>query len=395
MFFNKVLPVKAGSTLLLTDFKMDRAGSVSLSKMRVDAGGVCIYTYVSAYTEKKTMQTPSYPNRPATIQDVADLAGVSIATVSRVVNGKSPVVAATAQRVLDAIRALNYVPRAAARILASKRTNTLGLSVPEISGEFFAPMLRGIEAAAGAAGFDLLIHTTAYKKPEMRHQTLGEHNTDGLLVFIGGLEAAELERLNAIGFPVVFLHQTPPEGLNIPVVTVENKKGAMLAVDHLIETHGCRRIVYLSGPAGNEDAGWRERGYRAALENHAIPLDPALIIPGNFSSRASAESVAKLLESGQQFDAIFSGDDMAAVGALSALREAGLRVPEDVRLVGFDDISLARHLTPPLTTIHAPTEAVGQIATQLLLRLVQHEAVELEVLLPTELTIRQSCGCGV
>lgn len=340
------------------------------------------------------METATSPKNPATIEDVARLAGVSIATVSRVVNGKSPVVPETAQRVMEAIRELNYVPRAAARILASKRTNTLGLIVPEISGEFFAPMLRGIEATAGEAGFDLLIHTTSYRKPEMRRHTLGEHNTDGLLVFIGSMEMAELERLNSIGFPVVFLHQTAPEGLNIPIVTVENKKGAMLAVEHLIEVHGCCRILYLNGPEDNEDAGWRERGYRMALEKHGIPFDPALLVPGDFSSRRSAQTIHEVLQSGLQFDSIFSGDDMAGVGALSALREAGLRVPQDVKLVGFDDIPLARHLTPPLTTIHAPTEEVGRIATDLLVRLVRRETVEAQVLLPTELTIRQSCGCG-
>lgn len=340
------------------------------------------------------MESPATNNNPATIQDVADLAGVSIATVSRVVNGKSPVVPETAQRVMDAIRELNYVPRAAARILASKRTDTLGLIVPEISGEFFAPMLRGIEAAAGDAGFDLLIHTTAYKKPDMRRHTLGEHNTDGLLVFIGSMELAELERLVSIGFPVVFLHQTAPEGLDIPVVTVENKKGAFLAVEHLIETHSCRRILYLNGPEGNEDSAWRERGYRLALEKHDIPFDPALVVPGDFSSRRAEQAMRELLAGGLAFDAIFSGDDLAAVGAMSALREAGLRIPEDVKIIGFDDVPLARHLTPPLTTVHAPTEQVGRTATDLLVRLVRREPVEREILLPTELTIRQSCGCG-
>lgn len=339
------------------------------------------------------METSNPQTNPATIQDVADLAGVSIATVSRVVNGKSPVVPETAQRVMDAIRELNYVPRAAARILASKRTDTLGLIVPEISGEFFAPMLRGIEAAAGEAGFDLLIHTTAYKTPEFRRHTLGEHNTDGLLVFIGSMEPAELQRLHSIGFPVVFLHQTAPEGLNIPVVTVENKKGAMLAVEHLIEVHACRRILYLNGPEGNEDAGWRERGYRLALEKHNIPFDPALVVPGDFSSRRAEQAMREFLAGGLAFDAIFSGDDLAAVGAMSSLREAGLRIPEDVKIVGFDDVPLARHLTPPLTTVHAPTEEVGRVATDLLVRLVRRESVEREILLPTELTIRQSCGC--
>jgi DNA-binding LacI/PurR family transcriptional regulator len=339
------------------------------------------------------MESSPQTNAPATIEDVARLAGVSIATVSRVVNGKSPVVPETAQRVMEAIRALNYVPRAAARILASKRTDTLGLIVPEISGEFFAPMLRGIEAAAGEAGFDLLVHTTAYKKPNTRRHTLGEHNTDGLLVFTGSMEQAELERLQSIGFPVVFLHQTAPEGMNIPVVTVENKKGALLAVEHLIEAHGCRRILYLNGPDDNEDAGWRERGYRLALEKHGLPFDPALLAPGNFSSRRAEQTVREALANGLDFDAIFSGDDLAAVGAMSALREAGKRVPEDVKVIGFDDIPLARHLTPPLTTVHAPTEEVGRTATNLLVRLIRRESVEREILLATELTIRQSCGC--
>lgn len=333
-------------------------------------------------------------NNPATIEDVARLAGVSIATVSRVINGKSPVVAETAQRVMDAIRELNYVPRAAARILASKRTDTLGLIVPEISGDFFAPMLRGIEAAAGEAGYDLLIHTTSYKKPEMRRHTLGEHNTDGLLVFIGSMELDELTRLNSINFPVVFLHQTAPDGLNIPVVTVENKKGAMLAVEHLIEVHECRRILCLNGPEGNEDAAWRERGYRLALEKHNIPFIPELVVPGDFFSKRAEKAMHAFLKTGIAFDAVFSGDDMAAVGVMTALREAGKRVPDDVKIIGFDDIALARHLTPPLTTIHAPTEEVGRVATNLLVRLIRNEPVETEILLPTALTIRESCGCA-
>jgi LacI family transcriptional regulator len=339
------------------------------------------------------METSNPPTNPATIQDVADLAGVSIATVSRVVNGKSPVVPETAQRVMDAIRELNYVPRAAARILASKRTDTLGLIVPEISGEFFAPMLRGIEAAAGEAGFDLLIHTTAYKTPEFRRHTLGEHNTDGLLVFIGSMEPAELQRPAQHWVPGCLPASNRARRTQYPGCHRREQKGAMLAVEHLIEVHACRRILYLNGPEGNEDAGWRERGYRLALEKHNIPFDPALVVPGDFSSRRAEQAMREFLAGGLAFDAIFSGDDLAAVGAMSSLREAGLRIPEDVKIVGFDDVPLARHLTPPLTTVHAPTEQVGRIATDLLVRLVRRETVEREILLPTELTIRQSCGC--
>lgn len=171
-------------------------------------------------------------NQP-TISDVAKLAGVSSATVSRVINGNSLVAEETARRVQAAITDLKYTPRAAARVLASRKTNMIGLLLPEISGAFFQPLLRGIEAGARQVGFDLLIHATREPRHENTpHRPLGEHNTDGLLVFTDSLDQAELARLHSLGFPVVLLHQTPPEPLNIPVVTIENQSGAQKIVEH-------------------------------------------------------------------------------------------------------------------------------------------------------------------
>jgi DNA-binding LacI/PurR family transcriptional regulator len=332
------------------------------------------------------------PSRP-TIADVAQRACVSIATVSRVLNGTAPVDTETAERVRDAIAALNYFPHAAARTLASRRTETIGLLLPEISGAFFQPLLRGVEAGVSEAGFDLLIHSTQSHPENTPHRPLGEHNTDGLLVFTESLDAKELTRLHTIKFPVVLLHQSPPNSLNIPVVTIENQSGAQKIVDHLIETHNCRRIVFLQGPEGHEDSTWREKGYRLALEGHGLAYDPSLVARGAFNRDEAQTTMGQMLLNGVKFDAVFAGDDDSAVGVYLALRFFGRRVPEDVAVAGFDDQVFASTLTPALTTVLAPTERVGREAVHLLARLLKGDQAEPRLILPTELIIRTSCGC--
>lgn len=333
-------------------------------------------------------------NPSVTIADVAQRAGVSIATVSRVINDSPLVDAATAERVRAVVAELRYVPRDAARVLASRRTRTIGLLLPEIGGWFFPSMLRGIEAAARETGYDLLIHTVDAVYPlKASRRALGMHNTDGLIVFTNSVEEEELRRLKQSGFPVVLLHQTPPETLEIPVVTIENKSGAQKLVDHLIEVHHCRRIVFLQGFEGHEDSEWRERGYRESLEAHDLPFEEPLVAMGGFDEKVAANAVGQLLMDGVDFDAIFCGDDDAAIGTLSALQRAGRLVPDEVAVVGFDDLPVARFLTPPLTTVRAPIEQVGRDAVHQLVRVMRGERAEPLILLPTELVIRKSCGC--
>ncbi|HSS98584.1 MAG TPA: LacI family DNA-binding transcriptional regulator, partial [Terriglobales bacterium] len=220
----------------------------------------------------------------ATIADVAERAGVSIATVSRVMNKTGQVAEATAARVQSAILELNFTPHAAARGLASRKTKTIGLILRDISGEFFQPMLRGIEAGTREYGFDLLIHCThrAVDLDAIPHYPLSEHNSDGLLVFTDSLDEQEIIRLHRAQFPLVLLHRSSPPGLQIPCVTVENKSGARKLVDYLIEQRGYRRIAFLAGPEGQEDSFWREMGYRESLTAHGIPFDPALVAVGGF-----------------------------------------------------------------------------------------------------------------
>jgi|YNPNPStandDraft_1061719.scaffolds.fasta_scaffold07758_2 LacI family transcriptional regulator len=330
-----------------------------------------------------------------TIADVARQAGVSIATVSRVLNGASIVSEETASRVRAAIADLHYAPRAAARGLASRRTHTIGLLLPEISGHFFPPLLRGIEAGARENGYSLLIYSTQDRTAsrDLPYRPLGEHNTDGLLVFTDSLDDAELTRLHKIGFPMVLLYRSAPDSLPIPCVAFENRAGARALVDHLIEVHGHRRIAFLRGPTGNEDSLWRELGYRDSLQAHGLPCDPALVAAGGYDEEEAASAVAGWLTDGQVMDAIFAGDDEAASGAIAALQRAGRRVPDDVAVVGFDDLVISRHLNPPLTTVRAPIEQTGRVAVEQLVRLIRTGTADPLVLLPTELVIRRSCGC--
>ena len=203
-----------------------------------------------------------------------------------------------------------------------------------------------------------------------QRKPLGEHNTDGLLVFTSSLELKELYRLQHVNFPVVLMHQTPPNDLKIPVVTVENKDGAEMLVSHLIEKHARRRIVFLRGPEDHEDSQWRERGYREALKSHKIKFDPKLIGVGYFEEERAYETIQKMLADGIEIDAVFAGDDDAATGAIRTLKMAGRLIPQDVAVVGFDDVPFAQFLSPALTTVRAPIEEVGREAVRQLVNLI-------------------------
>ena len=327
-----------------------------------------------------------------TIRDVARQAGVSVATVSRYINRSGPVSDEVAARLELVMAELNYVPHATARSLATHKTHTIGVLFTYMHGDFFAPLLSGMETEVSEAGFDLLISSTHHPQPRRGFPPpVGPHNTDGLLVFADSLDDEGLRRLAANHFPMVLIHQSAPSGVSIPCVTVENRAAARQIVEHLIVVHHRRRIVYLGG--SQEDSFWRQQGYQQALEAHGLPVDPALIARGDFDRQVAQASIQALLAAGIEFDAVFSGDDEAAVGVLAALHAAGKRVPEQVSVVGFDDQRMAPYLTPPLTTVRAPTEQVGRVAARQLVNLIRKEPVEAVTLLATEMVVRRSCGC--
>lgn len=330
-----------------------------------------------------------------TIRDVARQADVSVATVSRFINQTAPVSEDVAQRIQSVMKELRYTPHVAARNLATNRTNAIGLMVSfNIYGDFFGPMLNGIETVVGEYGLNLLISSNNLSlRGGHGGMPLGPNNTDGLIVYADSMDEADIRHLYEAEFPIVMVYRTPPEDLKIPCVNIENKAASFKIVEHLIKVHHRRRIVYLRGPEGQQDSYWRELGYRKALEENGIEYDPLLVLPGEFERHIAAMTITDALLNGLEFDAVFAGDDDAAVGVLGALRDSGKHVPQDVSVVGFDDQRTSSSLTPALTTVRAPTLDVGRVAAQQLVNLLRNGEAQCETLLPTEIVIRESCGC--
>lgn len=330
-----------------------------------------------------------------TIRQVAQKAGVSVATVSRYINRNAPISKEVAERLKLVMTELRYVPHAAARHLASQKTRMVGLLLSSLHNDFFVPLLNGIEAVVRNHEYNLLIATHNSGSRDLP-SPIGPHNTDGMLVFSDGLSDDDLISLHARKFPMVLVHRTPPDSLKIPSVTVENKKITVELIEHLIKVHGRRHIMLLRGPVQMEDSYWRETGYKAALKANDIPFDERLVLDGEFERGTAYKVLNEFIAAEKQvpFDAIFTGNDDAAIGVLMALRENGYRVPEDVSVVGFDDLGFSAFLTPPLTTVSAPTETIGRIATEQLFSLLDKQFFGDVTLLPTELIIRRSCGCN-
>lgn len=333
-------------------------------------------------------------SRP-TLDDVARAVGVSSATVSRVINNTGQIAEETRARVQAAILELNYKPHEAARGLASGRLHTIGLITSYIARPFFAPMLRGIEAATRACNYNLLIHCTQGEpsRAPRYERPLGPNNTDGLLIFAEVLDESELVFLYENRFPVVLLHQTPPQPLDIPVVSYENKESARQLVEHLIRVHGYRRIAFLRGRENQEDGHWRELGYRKALQRNEIAFNPILVGRGVDAMEAGI-TVNRWLEGGLDIEAIFAVDDDKAMAVMHALEMAGRKVPEDIAVVGFDDSHVPYYPMTPLTTVRAPIEDTGREGVNQLMKLINTGHAEPLTLLPTELVIRRTCGCG-
>ncbi len=332
-----------------------------------------------------------------TIRDVARRAGVSVATVSRYINNNVPVSEEVAARLERVMSEMKYVPHAAARQLASRKTHVIGLLLTNMSNDYFAPLLDGIERVVRNKGFNLLVATYRADSRNEVPPPIGPHNTDGLLVFADSLADSDLVTLYESGFPMVLMHRTPPDAVHAPSVTVENKAATENLINHLILEHKKQRILFMRGPIYQEDSFWRESGYRSALEANGIPFDESLVLSGEFERDLAYRSLKEFLGNGKRvaFDAVFSGDDDAAVGVIAALADNNLRVPEDIAVVGFDDQRLSAFLTPPLTTVRAPTESVGRLAAEQLFGVLEKHATSGVTLLPTELIIRRSCGCSI
>lgn len=328
-----------------------------------------------------------------TIRDVAQKAGVSVATVSRYINRYPNISEEISTRIQQVMDELNYSPLMAARNLAKRKTSTVGLLSFSVEYGFFGPLVSGLEDALKENGCNLLISTYPRDMKES-DPPIGPHNTDGVVVFSNTLSEECLAEWYRVHFPVVLVHRTAPETLRLPSVNIENRKSAFKLVEHLIKVHGRMHIVFVRAPEYQEDDHYREEAYRAALKEYSIPFDPNLIIGGNYNRKAARQAMEEFLcNNPPLFDAVFAGDDDLALSVISALQSAGLKIPEDVAVVGFDDQRFSRLLVPPLTTVHAPTEEVGREAGRQMIKLLNGQEFEHERILPTKLVIRKSCGC--
>lgn len=331
-----------------------------------------------------------------TVQDVAKYAGVSTATVSRVLNKANNVRPQTVICVQNAIDELGYVLDTSAQALSSSsnKTGNIGIILPAISSMFMLTLVESINLCTIAHDYNLLTFSTI-EQASIRDGVplpLNENNTDGLLVFAGQVDEKTLIHFYRRQFPIVLLYNLPPEDTEIPSILIENRNGARMLVEHLIKNCGRSRIAFMAGPPDNHDSYWREQGYREALAANSIPLDPQLIGVGSFHDWTAKEQAERWLADGVNMDAIFAGDDTAAMATIGALQKAGKRVPEDIAVVGFNNDTLSQYTNPPLTTVDVPTTEIGKTAVKQLFHLINGEPVDQIPPFKTDLLIRQSCG---
>ncbi len=302
-----------------------------------------------------------------TIRDVARAAKVSVATVSRALNGHDNVTDAVRQRVLTVASELRYSPHHAARSLSSRRTHTIGVVLPDLHGEFFSELMRGIDQVARECGLHLLV-SSYHGHPEEQASALRamRGRVDGLLVM--SPHAGDLDFLgeNLAAMPAVLINSQPTDSEQI-AFGIDNYIGARTMVEHLLAV-GHRRIAFIAGPPNNFDAFERLRGYRDALAAFDASI-AAWELPGDFSEASGHHAGQMLLDANERPDAVFAANDMMALGCLFALNQAGVRVPDDIALAGFDDIPLARYVMPSLTTMRVNIAELGAHALRLLLEL--------------------------
>jgi len=319
-----------------------------------------------------------------TLDKVARAAGVSSSTVSRIINGTANVSAAKRENVLRIMSQLNYQPNVLARGLARGRTMGIGVLTQDISSPFYGSTLRGIESALLGSGYHPIFISGHWHLEAI--DFLLSRRVDGIIVLGGGVPDLRLQEV-AHRLPMVVLGRSIP-GLEGQCLRLDNVAGAFEATRHLLEL-GHERIAHIAGEPSHRDAQDRLEGYKAALRAAKLPFNPELAQGGDFCEAAGFLATTRLVEGRSLFSAIFAANDQMAYGARLALHRNALRVPEDISLVGFDDLPTSMYTTPPLTTVQQPVEEMGHAAAQGVLRLLRGERAEVRRM-ETRLVIRES-----
>lgn len=324
-----------------------------------------------------------------TIRDVAEEAEVSATTVSRVFNHDHLVKSETREHVMSVARRMGYAPNATARSLSHGRTRSIGIILPAPHGEFFSELIRGVDEVAQESNHFLLIASSHYDPEEGKSalQSLSGR-VDGFIIMTPRIQSDALTEHVDLGGPVVFVNSELGESTH-DLVSLENRAAADRVVTHLVE-RGYTQIAAIAGPAGSADAEDRLAGYYEALERHGLPEGRTW--EGKFTQESGYEVGQEIANASESPDAVFACNDYMAIGAMAAFREAGIRVPEDIAVAGFDNISSARYANPPLTTIHVPVYDIGRRVAERLIEQIQADqplaAEQIDV--PLELKIRAS-----
>jgi LacI family transcriptional regulator len=349
------------------------------------------------------MAEPKRAKGPLTIYDVASRAGVSIASVSRVLNGQGSPRADTRERVMQAVRELSFVPDGAARALSNGLKEVVGVVFRRggealFEGEdesflFIDVINRGIEVGAQRHGFDLLISSVGFNDDNVAAR-IGAlaGKADGLILHDRMLSAVGIARL-ADMVPIVTLAGSPtPASIN---VRCDNESGIRALVRHLVIAHGYQSLGYVTGRSDSPDNRTRLRAFEAEAAAAGAEVQTGPAWQGNYSAAGGANVVASLLDAGRKLPrAILCANDQTALGVIHALAQRGIRVPQDVAITGFDDVPVARHLHPPLTTVRQPMQELGATAFEVLHARISAGGGEPDIVLPVELVVRESCGCA-
>jgi LacI family transcriptional regulator len=326
-----------------------------------------------------------------TIKDVALHAEVSVTTVSHVVNATRFVSENARQRVNDAISELKYVPSALARSLKNNQTHTIGMMIPNCTNPFFAELIRGIEDTCFAAGFNVILCNSDDDPHKQRKyiRVLTEKQVDGIIVFSSGGDSELSEALREVLMPKILIDREV-EHVSADLVELDHEAGAWLATRHLVSL-GHRRIATITGPLDLAPARYRRDGYRRAMDEAGLAVNPTWEVEGGFTSELGYSAMQRLLALGQMPSAVFASNDLMAIGAICAATAHGLRVPQEISVIGFDDIALATYSSPPLTTVAQPKHQLGSLAATLLMERIENpdRPLRREIMQPT-LCLRRS-----
>lgn len=326
-----------------------------------------------------------------TIFDVAEASGVSYGTVSRVINNDPHVRATTRARVMDAIQRLGYVINRQAQNLARGQTHVIGVLVPELGNGYIGEIMRGIDGELDQAGYDLMLFTTHRRAAKEANYvaSLVQGAVEGLLLVLPRNPADYLGVLSSRKFPHVLIDHQGVD-THSPAVGATNWQGGFVATEYLVSL-GHQRIGFITGSMDLGCSQDRLEGYKAALRAHHLPIHTDLIYEGDFFQSSGLAAANALLDLPEPPSAIFASNDMMAMGAMDAIRHRGLRIPDDVSIVGFDNIPQSAMVFPQLTTIQQPLEQMGRVATQMLLDTLKDPAEpHTRIELPTELIVRNS-----